>query len=107
MRMINRLTLKLSSVQYQNVIQMPPLVSVVMPVLNPHPVYFPDAVRSILSQTLKEVELIVVEDPGSCCAEGMLARLTDPRIRYYRNARRTSLVDQRNLGLTEARAEFV
>jgi glycosyltransferase involved in cell wall biosynthesis len=96
-----------AGLEYQNVIQTPPLVSVVMPVLNPHPVYFPHAVGSILWQTLKEFELIVVEDPGFCSAEGMLAQLDDPRIRYCRNARRTSLVDQRNRGLTESRAEFV
>jgi len=41
-----------------------PIVSVVMPVLNPHPVYFRQAVESILNQTFEDWELVIVEDPS-------------------------------------------
>lgn len=76
-----------------------------MPVLNPHPVYFRDAVQSILAQDLADLELVIVEDPGETSAAELLP--TDPRIRHIRNPERTSLVDQRNRALAEARADFV
>jgi glycosyltransferase involved in cell wall biosynthesis len=84
-----------------------PLVSVVMTVLNPHPLFFPEAVRSILEQTLEDWELIIVEDPSSRCGRDLLDDISDPRIRYHRNSHRTSLVAQRNRGLSEARGEFM
>jgi len=38
-----------------------PIVSVVMPVLNPHPIYFRQAVESILNQTLDDWELVIMK----------------------------------------------
>lgn len=84
-----------------------PLVSVVMPVLDPHPVYFPEAVRSVLDQTLDDLELVIVEDPSSRSAAEMLREFSDPRIRHFRNPQRTCLVDQRNATLAHARAELI
>lgn len=84
-----------------------PLVSVIMPVYDPDPVFFPKAVESILTQHLANVELIIVEDPSPRCAEDALKRISDPRIRYIRNSTRTSLVEQRNRALREARGEFI
>jgi glycosyltransferase involved in cell wall biosynthesis len=84
-----------------------PLVSVVMAVLNPHPVFFPQAVRSILAQTLGQFEFIIVEDPSSRRAQETLAAFDDPRIRHYCNPERTGLIYQRNQGLALARADLV
>jgi glycosyltransferase involved in cell wall biosynthesis len=84
-----------------------PLVSVMMPVINPHPVYFRAAVRSLLCQTLREIELIIVEDPSESCAEEMVSEFDDARIRYFKNSSRTGLIEQRNKALFEARADFV
>lgn len=84
-----------------------PVVSVVMPVLNPHPVYFRQAVESILNQTMEDWELVIVEDPSPRPAAEFLKDYPDPRIRYFRNPERTSLVRQRNRALREARAELV
>ncbi|HEX4454614.1 MAG TPA: glycosyltransferase [Kofleriaceae bacterium] len=83
-----------------------PRISVMMPVLDPHSVYFPCAVASVLAQTEVDLELIIVEDPSATRAD-RVARLDDPRIRYIRNETRTSLVDQRNRALAEARADIV
>ncbi|NQT17969.1 MAG: glycosyltransferase [Planctomycetes bacterium] len=86
---------------------MKPRVSVVMVVRNPHPRFFPLAVESILIQTFTDFELIIVEDPSPRSAEDTLNRHSDPRIRYIRHSRRTSLVQQRNRALAEARGEFM
>jgi glycosyltransferase involved in cell wall biosynthesis len=84
---------------------MAPSVSVLMPVLNPHPVYFREAVASILAQQLADIELVIVEDPGESSAAELLP--ADSRVRHIRNPARTSLVDQRNRALAEASADVV
>lgn len=81
----------------------PPAVSVLMPVLNPHPVYFPEAVASVLGQTFADWELVIVEDPSPSSAAELLRRFDDPRIRLISNPDRTGLVAQRNRTLAEAR----
>ena len=43
-----------------------PAVSVLMPVLNPHPVYFPEAVKSVLAQTFADpVGILILDEPTS------------------------------------------
>ena len=84
-----------------------PRVSVLMPVRAPDPRWFPEALRSILSQSVHDLELIVVEDPSSVSAEPMLRDFVDPRIRHVKNDRSTSLVELLNLGLGLARAPLV
>ena len=84
-----------------------PLVSVIMPVLDPHPIYFKESIESVLSQTLQKIEVVIVEDPSPRTVKDVIQRLNDPRVRYYANAERTSLVQQKNRALSEARAEFV
>ena len=39
------------------------MVSVMMPVLAPQPIYFREAVSSLLTQTLTDIELIIVRGP--------------------------------------------
>ena len=84
-----------------------PLVSVVMPVLNPHPKFFFEAVASVLDQTLGDLELVIVEDPSERDAAPILEKFRDRRIRHIRNPRRTSLIEQRNRSIREARAPLV
>jgi glycosyltransferase involved in cell wall biosynthesis len=84
-----------------------PLVSVVMPVLDPHPTYFRQAVDSILAQTLTDLELVIVEDPSASSGAELLRDLSDRRVRHIRNDQRTSLVDQRNQALDASRADFI
>ena len=78
-----------------------------LPVLNPHPVFFPQAVQSLLAQTFTDFELIIVEDPSPSSALDLLGHDPDSRIRHFRNQRATGLVDQLNRGLAQARADLV
>ncbi len=84
-----------------------PLISVLMPVLRPHAVYFPEAVRSLLEQSYQDWELVIVEDPSPETAEELLRKFPDSRIRYHCNPARTSFAEQLNLGLAQARGELV
>lgn len=84
-----------------------PLVSVVVPVYEPHPVYFRQAIESVLAQTFADFELVIVEDPSASSGQDLLAGIDDPRIRYFVNDARTSLVRQYNRGLAETRGRFI
>lgn len=89
-----------------------PVVSVVMPVRNPHPRHFSLAIESLLAQTLKDIEILVVEDAGPregdpprSVAEPLDA-FDDPRIRHIRNET-AGIASARNRGIGEARAGLI
>lgn len=84
-----------------------PAVSVVMPVFNEAP-WLPDAVRSIQEQTLKNWELIIIDD-GSTDGSVELSldySKNDSRIRVI-TKNHSGLVDTLNAGLHEARSLFM
>jgi O-antigen/teichoic acid export membrane protein len=78
-----------------------------LPVKAPDPRWFPEALRSVLAQSVRDLEVIVIEDPSSVSAEPMLQEFEDPRIRYVKQERPSSLVERLNLGLGLARAPLV
>lgn len=84
-----------------------PTVSVAMVVHEPHPLFFPKAVGSILDQSWDDFELIIVEDPSPRRGQDMLRGCSDPRMRYVLNERRTSLVEQKNEALSAARGRYI
>lgn len=84
-----------------------PLVSVAMVVYDPHPEFFRKAVESIVCQRFTDWELIIVEDPSPHSAVNTLQAIQDPRIRYFLNPHRTSLIEQRNRAFHEARGQFI
>jgi glycosyltransferase involved in cell wall biosynthesis len=86
---------------------MNPAVSVLMPVWNPDPEFFRVAVQSVLSQTWDDFELIVIEDPSERSAGDLLIPLNDRRIEHCIQSRRTSIVEQLNVGLARCRADLV
>ncbi|WP_330110242.1 glycosyltransferase family 2 protein [Methylophaga thalassica] len=84
-----------------------PLVSVVMPVFNGEK-YIRDAVKSILSQTLSDIELIVVNDGSTDNTGNILDEisLTDSRVRViFHQNKGVSL--SRNIAISRANAEFI
>jgi glycosyltransferase involved in cell wall biosynthesis len=84
-----------------------PRVSVLMPVFDPDPKYFAEAIESVLSQSMHDWELLIVEDPSRRKVADTLRNFSDPRIRHFANAVRTSLVFQRNRTLGLARGQYV
>ncbi len=84
-----------------------PTVSVVLPVKNPHPEYFPAAVASILRQTHQNLELLIIEAPSVRSASPQLARFDDVRIRRIELPAPTSLVAQLNHGVEQSQAPLV
>ena len=85
----------------------PPRVSVVLPVHDAAP-FVREAVCSILHQTLRDFELIVVDDGSTDGTPAILRRLerVDARLRVVTGPRR-GLVAALNAGFALARGEFV
>jgi len=83
-----------------------PLVSILMPVRNEER-FLKSALESIRAQTLKQWELVVVDDGSVDGTAGILASFAaDPRVKVLRN-RQSGLVNALNYGFSECRAPFV
>lgn len=82
---------------------MTPRVSVLLPVFRPDLDLLRQAIGSVVDQTLREWELVIVEDTS----EVSLPQFNDPRIRIVRRAVRTSLASALNEGLSVCAAPLV
>ncbi len=88
--------------------QLQPLVSVIMPAYNAEK-YIEDAVRSVISQTYPNWELLILDD---CSADrtAVLAEALaglDSRIRLLRNPQNMGVAKTRNRGFSLAKGEWV
>ena len=83
-----------------------PQVSVVMPTFN-RAKELPRAVRSVLSQTVKDLELIIVDDASSDNTEEVISRFKDDRIHYKKLPKNVGGAEARNVGIRMARADLV
>jgi hypothetical protein len=79
-------------------------VSVIIPFHN-RLTWFIQSVRSVLTQTFNDFELILVDD-GSDSELDELKQLSDPRIRYLRQEK-SGPAAARNLGISLARGKFI
>ncbi|GAI44985.1 unnamed protein product, partial [marine sediment metagenome] len=86
-----------------------PKLSVVLPVYG-YSKYLSESIESVLNQTLKDIEVIVVEDAknGRFENEATLEKYKhDPRIRYLKNEIREGLSSSLNKGISSARADYI
>jgi glycosyltransferase involved in cell wall biosynthesis len=83
-----------------------PLVSIVLAARDAAP-FLDAASRSILGQTVRDLELVVVDDGSKDETPALLAALDDPRVVVLRNEEPTGLASALNLGFERARARYV
>lgn len=85
-----------------------PLVSVIMSAYNAEST-IRYAVRSILSQTHENLELIIIEDCGQDDTRRVLSELQaqDPRIKVLLNEKNVGTYTSRNVALTHVRGDYV
>lgn len=83
-----------------------PRVSVVMPVRNGE-AHLREAVRSMLAQTVRDFELIVVDNGSDDGTAAVLASFRDPRIRMHTFAENRGLPAARNAAVALARAPLI
>jgi len=83
-----------------------PLISVIMPVFNAE-CYLEAAVLSILNQSYKNIELLVIDDASSDESYQAIKSFTDTRIKIYRNKTNEGYLKSVNLLFTKCRGSFI
>lgn len=82
------------------------LVSIVMPSYNTAP-YIMESIQSVLSQTYKNWELIVVDDCSTDNTDDVLASIHDDRIKIFKNKENRGAALSRNKALREAKGRWI
>ena len=83
------------------------LVSIIMPSYNTAK-YISDSIKSVLAQTYKNWELIIVDDCSTDNTDEIVGDfLSDERIRYLKNEKNSGAAVSRNYALREARGKWI
>lgn len=80
-----------------------PLVSVIVPMYMDD--LLPRCLESILQQTYKQIEIIVVEDPSSMDVSEL--KLRYPTVNFYRNPRHRGLFRNRLTGFERSKGDYI
>ena len=89
-----------------------PLVSVVMPFLNPNRGFLQEAVESILSQEYRPLEIVFVDDGSQEILDDLIRSwCTDDkvplRVLHHENRRNRGISASRNLGINESTGKYI
>jgi glycosyltransferase involved in cell wall biosynthesis len=82
-----------------------PSLSVVLPIYNQER-YLGAAVKSILNQTYRDFELVIVDDGSTDATPNILATINDPRLRVIRN-QHLGFIEALRKGIDHARAPWI
>lgn len=82
-------------------------ISVVMPTYNTSVSYLREAVDSILAQTFRDFEFLIIDDGSTNESVAYLNALIDPRIRVIRNQSNIGITKSLNIGFREARGKYI
>ena len=83
-----------------------PNVTVIIPTLN-RPAELTRAVLSVLNQTYRDLEVVVVADEPSEATLHALKDLANLRLRFLTNPRKVGLADARNIGVNNSSSNWV
>jgi glycosyltransferase involved in cell wall biosynthesis len=89
-------------------VQIEPLISVIMPVYNSVK-FLPEAVESLLAQTLSDFELIVIDDGSTDGSAALLESFCqkDTRLIVQRHPHNQGITAARNTGLAQAHGKYI
>lgn len=82
----------------------PPLASVVISTRN-RAEYIAESIYSVLAQTAKDIELIIIDDGSTDETENVVLSIDDPRIRYFRR-KQAGIAASRNYAATVTRGAY-
>ena len=82
-------------------------ISVIMPTFNTAIPILKEAVESILGQTFRTFEFIIVDDCSTNGSDAYLRSLDDPRVRLIRNAVNLGVTKSLNIALRAARGRYI
>lgn len=83
-----------------------PLVSVIIPTYN-HSKYIPEAIKSVLSQSYKKIELIIVDNYSMDNTREVVKSFKDDRINYYRLRNNGIIAASRNYGVSKSKGDVI
>lgn len=81
-------------------------VSVLMPVYNAEK-YLAEAIDSIISQTFKDWELLIINDGSTDSSKSIIETYTDARIHYIENDTNLGLIETLNKGIQLCKGEYI
>ncbi len=81
-------------------------VTVLLPVYNCER-YLAQAIRTVLNQSFKDFELLIINDGSTDSSEAIIGSFGDPRIRYLKNETNQGLVNTLNRGLAAAAGKYI
>lgn len=84
-----------------------PKVSVLLPIYNTKEQYLRECIESILNQTFKDFELIILNDASTADLDYIVNSYNDKRIRYYKNETNLGITKSRNKLLELAQGKYV
>jgi glycosyltransferase involved in cell wall biosynthesis len=85
---------------------MSPYVTVLMPVYNTE-MYLKEAIDSILNQTFRDFEFIVINDGSTDSTSDIIESYSDPRIIYLQNEKNLGVATSLNKGLSIAKGTYI
>lgn len=83
-----------------------PKVSVILAVKNGD-LFLKDAIKSILVQTFKNYEFLIIDDNSIDKTPEILKSFKDPRIKIFTNQKHLGLTKSLNIALKKAKGEFI
>lgn len=83
-----------------------PLITIAIPTYNRADCYLGEALRSALSQTYSNVEIIVSDNCSSDGTDNLVKSLASERVRYFRQTQNIGANNNFNFCLSEARGDY-
>lgn len=83
-----------------------PLVSIIMPAFNAAK-YIEAAIDSVLIQTYRNFELIVVDDGSTDATSEIVQRYADARVKFYINSVNKGLIYTRNFAIANSNGDYI
>lgn len=85
---------------------MNPQISIILPAYNAEK-YLTSAIESILQQSFKDFEFIILNDGSTDNTEKIILSYTDSRIRYIKNEKNLKLIKTLNKGIELAKGKYI
>lgn len=84
----------------------PPAISVIFPVYNGE-AYLQQAIQSVLEQSFRDFELIIINDGSTDNSEKIIFSFNDPRIIYLKNESNSGLIFTLNRAIALAKGNYI
>ncbi len=84
-----------------------PKVTVLMPIYNTDENMLRETINSILGQTFRDFEFLIINDASSKPLAQVVAEFDDPRIVYVENDKNLGIAETSNKGISLAKGEYI